>query len=523
MTVDADFARHDAQDTFLSLTSAGIFRFTAANPIPIHLPVDEQVELIWRHGILAECNDALARMYGIASAADVVGKPLKPFLADEGGNSQALYAFVRSGYRLDGFETVEMSPSNERRHFLNSLVGVVRDGHLMEAWGSQTDITERKRREQQARQLQSMDAVSRLAGSVAHDFNNLLTTILTSAEILSDSLDEGHVGLDDVEEIRRSARQGAELTRQLLAMSRQQVLSPRATDVNALLRGVEDRIRSIFPIGTRVTVETQRMPNVAQVDPDELEQTLIHLATNAAPSVTTSGSFSVIVDSERLTTKRESVPDNVAPGDYVAIRIAHSGSPNGGSMELVLPFAGAETASLGSGLAMATIHGFMMESGGSLVFESRNNSIAYTLYFPASTPQSTRGTTVDVEVPTDGKRTVLLAEDEPTVRLLMKRVLERAGYAVLIATDGDEALAISRAYGSTIDVLVTDVIMPGMGGGELSRRVRAERPGVKVLHVSGYTAGALRHHEELEDGAAFLQKPFAAKTLMLKLKEVLAS
>jgi CheY-like chemotaxis protein len=307
-------------------------------------------------------------------------------------------------------------------------------------------------------------------------------------------------------------------------MSRQQVLAPRPVDVNVLVRRIEGRVRSVFPPAATITITTGRTAHVAHVDVEELEQTLIHLATHAAGSMGASGTFDVVVERARLDVARPGVPDEVPAGEYVAIRVSHSGvSPAAPEPELVQPFAGAETASLGTGLAMATVHGFMLESAGALAFESREGGVAYSLYFPVTTLPTPRDAAVEAAaLSAGGKRTVLLAEDEPTVRLLMKRVLERAGYAVLVANDGEEALEIARAYGSSIDALVTDVIMPGMGGGELSRRMRADRPSIRVLHVSGYTAGALRHHEALDDGAAFLQKPFTAATLASKLKEVLA-
>ncbi len=487
------------------------------------LPVEEQVRLILRDGVMIECNDAMARMYGLNDGLQLTGVKVGQIIVEgDPQNQDYLSAFVRNGYRLEGYESVERTIDGSRRIFLNSLVGIVRDGLLIEAWGSQTDITERKRAEAQARQAQAMDAVSRLAGSVAHDFNNLLTTILTSVELLLDQFDSASPARSDAEEIRRSARRGAELTRQLLALSRQQVLAPRSIDVHALVRRIEGDIRNAFASTAKVDFTFGDGPGIAHVDVEELEQMLIHLATHAAEVIGEGGGFAMDVRREKVAEPRAALPDQVAPGDYVAIRLRHSGVQlaSHSDASLLEPFAGAEIPSLGSGLALATMYGFVRQSGGAVVLEPVATGVSLTIYFPA-TSLPTPVMPAHLASDRSGRRTVLLAEDEPTVRLMMKRVLERAGFSVMQASNGEEALEIARAYDSTIDVLVTDVIMPGMGGGELSRVLRRERPGIRILHVSGYTAGALRHHDVLQAGAAFLQKPFSPQTFLAKLQEVL--
>jgi CheY-like chemotaxis protein len=214
-------------------------------------------------------------------------------------------------------------------------------------------------------------------------------------------------------------------------------------------------------------------------------------------------------------------PDSVAPGTWVAITITDSAPAYapGDTAHLFEPFFGVALAETASGMALATLRGFARQSGGAVVLHAPTTGRRLSMYFPVSPVPGSTEARPGQGPPSSG--TVLLAEDEPTVRLLMKRVLQRAGYAVLVASNGDEALDLSREYAGQIDLLVTDVIMPGMGGGELSRRLRQERSGLRVLHVSGYTAGALRQNEALEDGAAFLQKPFTPKTLISKVVEVM--
>jgi len=520
---EAKSAAGDKLGLYLSLANEGIWHATANPPISTDLPAEEQIQRILQDASLAACNMALARMYGIDDPARLVGATAGQMLdVDDPQNHEFLSAFVSGGYRVEGYESVERTPDGSRRVFLNSIVGRVRDGMLVEAWGSQTDITERKRAEAQTRQEQAMDAVSRLAGSVAHDFNNLLTTILTSIEPLIDQYEQQSPERLDAEEIRRSARRGAELTRQLLAISRQQMLAPRAVDVHALVRRIEGNIRNTFAPTTQVALTLGDGPAIAHVDAEELEQMLLQLATHAAGVVGEKGAFELQVRRERLVEPRSALPDQVDPGDYVTIRLRHSGAqlPPHVGPSLLEPFANAYVPSLGSGFALATMYGFVRQSGGAVVLDPETDGVVFTIYFRAT----------DLPAPSmpghlaskrTGPRTVLLAEDEPTVRLMMKRVLERAGFSVMQASTGEEALELARAYDSSIDILVTDVIMPGMGGGELSRLLRRERPEIRILHVSGYTAGALRHHDVLQDGAAFLQKPFSPQTFLSKLQEVM--
>lgn len=521
--VAGDLARDETFRTFAALTSEGIWHVVATPPIQVTLPVGAQVRLILDSARLVGCNDAMVRMFGRTDRRQLAGWSVRDFLLeDDPPNVEYLAAFVRAGYRLDGFESVQRTPDGGRRNFVNSLVGVVQDGVLVEAWGSRRDITERKQGEARARQAHAMDAVTRLSGSVAHDFNNLLTTILSSAELLMERVAPGDRARADVESIRHAARRGAELTRRLLALSRQQVLSPRPVDVQALVRRIANDMRSVFPPSAQVEFTVGDGTGVAFVDSDELERTLVHLATHASEVVGERGTFRMEVGHVRIVEPRVALPDRVGPGSYVTIGIRHSGLQIAalGESSLLEPFAGAEIPSLGSGLALATMYGFVHQSGGAVILDPAPTGVALTIYFPAAS-LPTPAPLVPVTASPSGGRTILIVEDDPSVRLLMTRVFDRAGYAVLQASHGEEALEVARAHGATIDALVTDVIMPGMGGDELSRRLRVDRPNIRVLHVSGYTAGALRPRDVTNAREAFLPKPFTPQALLAKMREVL--
>ena len=523
-TDDSSHVRSTATSPSPSLTE-GLWYCTAPTPIATSLPVDEQVERMLHEGRFTDCNDTMARMYGLSAAQDLIGRPLADFLIPtDPRNIEYLRAFVLSGYRLDGVESVERAADGSTRYFVNHLVGIVRDGFLTGAWGTQADVTHRLRLEQQARQAETITALNRLAGGVAHDFNNLLTTILTSIDMLEETLEAQHVGRQDAAEIRRAARRGAELTRQLLALSQQQVLVPRPGDLNLVVRRAAITMRRSLRPDFEVRTQFSGQPAIANVDGEELEQVLMTLASFAADSVERGGHLEVVVGTATLQEGVAGTPDSVAPGSYVTITLTDDAPafPEGTIAHLFEPFFGVELSGSASGLALATLRGFVRQSGGSVVVSTPATGRRITIYFPATAASSGGEGSRDGSL-TPSSGTVLLAEDEPTVRLLMKRVLQRAGFVVLVASNGEEALDLARSYQHHIDVLVTDVIMPGMGGGELSRRLRQERPGIKVLHVSGYTAGALRQSEALEDGAAFMQKPFTTKALVARLREVMAS
>jgi signal transduction histidine kinase len=509
----------------MQLAIEGIWYYAVQPPIPIDLPLEVQVDRLFNDGVLEECNDAMARMYGLESAADLIGtRIVDTLIPTEERNRENVGAFIRSGYRLAGVESIERVADGSVRYFVNSLVGVVEHGLLVGAWGSQIDVTDTKRLEQQARAAETIAALNRLAGGVAHDFNNLLTTVLTSVDMIEDTMEPEHSARRDTFEIRRAARRGAELTRQLLALSQQQVLVPSPADINAVVQRAATSLRRTLSTAVQIDVSVPPVPSIASIDSDELEQVIVNLGVYSAEAMGTAGRLSLAVATATVTEAKPTFPDFVAPGDYITLTFTDSAPAHAPAdhPHLFEPFFGVELAQSASGLALATLHGFARQSGASIVLDSPEAGRSLTAYFPKLGPAHVRDVERKVRDPLATSATVLIAEDEPTVRLLMKRVLQRAGFTVLVACNGEEALEIARAHGAPIDALVTDVIMPGMGGGELSRRLRRDQPGIRVLHVSGYTAGALRHGEAMEDGAAFMQKPFSPRALIARLTEVLA-
>jgi signal transduction histidine kinase len=499
----------------------GLWHFEVDPPLPIHLDEEAQLDWILRHTHLTACNDGIAQMYGYARAEELVGKPITTLLIDTAENREMIRDFIRNGYRLDGVESLERHADGSVRRFLNHGIGLLRGGFLVGSCGTQTDVAARHSLEAQIRQADTVAALNRLAGGVAHDFNNLLTTILTSVDMLEEMLEPGHPGLQDAAEVRRAARRGAELTRQLLALSQQQVLVPRPADLNVIVNRALSAFRRTVREGIEVRATTLPEEAIATVDGEELEQVLVTLANYAEESISGEGVIEFAVELVHVPEAHAGTPDDLGAGTWVAITMSDTGPPfaPGIGSHLFEPFFGVALAESASGMALATLRGFVRQSGGAVQIHPPATGRRLSAYFPASTATGTSDPRNAGVLTPSG--TVLLAEDEPTVRLLMKRVLQRAGFLVLVASTGEEALELSREFAGYIDLLVTDVIMPGMGGGELSRRLRRERPGLRVLHVSGYTAGALRQNEALEDGAAFLQKPFSPKVLVARVVEVM--
>ncbi|MBI3821306.1 MAG: response regulator [Planctomycetes bacterium] len=390
---------------------------------------------------------------------------------------------------------------------------------------SHRDITIRKSLEQQFRQAQKMEAVGRLAGGVAHDFNNLLTVISGYSEILLKGPLPAELMRDFVAEIRRAGERAATLTRQLLAFSRKQVLESKVVDLNALVSDSEKLLKRL--IGEDVALATVLEPGLDLIiaDPGQIEQVIMNLAVNARDAMPEGGA--ITITTANRTVEAGARHANVPPGRYVLLSVADSGC---GMDEQTLahvfePFFTTKQPGIGTGLGLAMVHGFITQSGGHITARSKPGfGATFNIYLPAVddpvAPPATRSSVTPIP---RGNETILLVEDEESVRLLARRSLETCGYVVLEAESSDEALRIVESYPGPIHLLLSDVVMPGMGGRKLADRVVALKASVKVLFFSGYTDDAVVRHGVLASGAAFLQKPFTPSTLALKVRAVLST
>ncbi|HEV2751850.1 MAG TPA: ATP-binding protein, partial [Gemmatimonadales bacterium] len=387
------------------------------------------------------------------------------------------------------------------------------------------DVTAQRHLEHQLRQSQKMEAVGQLAGGIAHDFNNLLTAILGSTQLLLHNMPSGDPRREDAEEIKHAGLRAAELTRQLLAFSRRQVLAPKVLDLNAVVANMDRMLRRLLGEDVELVTSLDPIAGAVNADPGQLEQVLLNLAVNARDAMPTGGRLSI--ETARFTLHEEHVErrHRLPPGDYACLVVADTGvgMDEATQAHLFEPFFTTKEVGKGTGLGLATVYGIVKQSGGYIwVYSEPGRGTTIKVYLPrvpgateapapAPPPREVRG----------GHETVLLVEDATPVRTLARRSLEACGYRVLDAADGPAALELSARHGDPIDLLVTDVVMPGMSGRELAERLAPQRPSMKVLYTSGYTDDAMVRQGVLTAGVAFLQKPFVPDSLARKVREVL--
>ena len=393
--------------------------------------------------------------------------------------------------------------------------------------GVAEDITERRQLEAQLRQSQKMEAVGQLAGGLAHDFNNLLTIITGYSELLLDTLPPGDPSREFVDEIMTAADRSAALTRQLLAFSRKQVLAPAILDINEVVRDTEKMLRRV--IGEDVELRAALQPHLGYVkaDPGQLEQALLNLVVNARDAMPQGGTLTI-------ETKNLALDDTPAATEagarHACVMLSVSDSGSGMTDEVQRhvfePFFTTKPPGKGTGLGLAVVHGFVQQSGGHVEISSAlGMGTSVRIYLPRTDlPGGTGAAPADsAGALPRGTETILLVEDEEGVRTLARIVLQRCGYVVLEASRGDEALRIAAAQQTPIDLLVTDVVMPGGGGRPLAEQLCLSYPELKVLYVSGYTDDAVVRHGILHEQVNFLQKPFNPMALARKIRSVLSS
>jgi len=386
------------------------------------------------------------------------------------------------------------------------------------------DVTARRRLEDQYRQAQKMEAVGVLAGGVAHDFNNLLTVISGYADLAAEVLPLKHPAREAVGEIRRAGDRAAGLTRQLLAFGRKAVVAPRVIDLNGLVLDVERMLRRLIGEDIDLAVRLQPAVGAVRADPGHLEQVILNLAVNARDAMPTGGKLTVETRDVTLDDEYARGKVGVTPGRYVLLSVSDTGAgiPPDVQPHIFEPFFTTKGPGKGTGLGLATVHGIVTQAGGHVaVYSEPGTGTAFKVYLPrAVDPAAPRPMSVLLD-PARGTETVLLVEDDESVRRLAATVLGQAGFTVLEAGDGAEAVRVAEGHDGPVHLLVTDVVMPGMGGRELAGQLAGSRPGVKVLYLSGYTDDAVVRHGVLEDHVRFLQKPFTPATLTRAVREAL--
>ena len=401
--------------------------------------------------------------------------------------------------------------------------------------GSMQDINARKlaeerhlKLEDQLRQAQRMETVGRLAGGVAHDFNNLLSVVLSYSELLSEGLADGDPMRADLEEIGGAGRRALDLTKQLLAFSRRQVLAPKPTDLSAVVMGMEAMLGRL--IGEDIELATRCAADVGSVlvDPGQIDQVIMNLVVNARDAMPRGGTLTLETSTVHLDETYAAEHVGVAPGPHVllSVRDTGCGMDKATQARMFEPFFTTKEQGKGTGLGLATVFGVVQQSGGTIWVESEpGEGTVFKVYFPLATSEERTNVQPTPSLASRaprGSETVLLVEDEEGVRVLARTILRKQGYTVLEASNGVEALALSAKHEGRIDLLVTDVVMPRMSGRELVEKLLPQRPQLKVLFMSGYMDDAVVRHGILHSSIAFLQKPITPEPLARRVREVLA-
>jgi PAS domain S-box-containing protein len=476
-------------------------------------------------GTLTDCNPAFARMLGYADGAEAnAGGALAIFGGDV--NWRSFAGSVARDRRVRQHEMALRGREGGPVHVLVSATGFFDEsGQLTTIRGQLYDLTAHKQLEEQLSQSQKMEAVGRLAGGIAHDFNNLLMVIGGQTGRLLDKLPENEPLRKNAEAIASAADRAAGLTQQLLAFSRRQVLSPQVLSLNAVVRNVYGMLERVIGEDINCVMSlSEGIPSV-RADPGRIEQALLNLAVNARDAMPGGGTLSISTSVVELDEVYSRQHVGAKPGRYVMLAVSDSGCGMDPETRTRVfePFFTTKEVGKGTGLGLSMVYGIVKQSGGYIwVYSELGLGTTFKIYLPATeAPAESLQPRVAASAPT-GTETILLVEDEDGVRELLEEILTAQGYHVLAASRGVEALQISELLDEDIQVLVTDVVMPHMSGHELAMRLRARRPGLRVLYLSGYTDEAIAHHGDIEVDADFLQKPFTRAALATKVRDVLA-
>ena len=377
--------------------------------------------------------------------------------------------------------------------------------------------------EGQLRQAQKMEAMGQLAGGIAHDFNNLLTAILGFSQFLLDDCAPDAPGRPDLEEIQKAGERAATLTRQLLAFSRQQVLEPQVVNLNETVKGVDRLLARV--IGEDVELVTDIEPDLARVkvDPGQMEQILMNLAVNARDAMPSGGRLTIRTANRELSAPLSAPHSDVTPGKYVQISVSDTGTgiPPEIRNRIFEPFFTTKEAGKGTGLGLSTVYGIVNQSGGRITVDSQTGrGTCFEIYLPSVDASVDAPTAAQRENNGGGGETILLVDDERGIRELLRRTLEGGGYRVLTAGDGEEALVAAKGHRTPLHLLITDVVMPQIGGAELAARLKEHYPSLRVLYISGYLDHRL---SRLAENVELLRKPFTPADLLRKTRAILST
>ena len=520
-----DITARKTSDMALRESQRFIEKIAQASPFVIYVYDVSKEQLVWANRHLGvDMGYTLEEV--IQMGAHMLAKLVHPEDFQKLMDYRKRQIFAKEGEVLEGEYRVKHADGSWR-HLLSRDAVFQRDeqGRPLQVIGSAQDITERKKLEEQLLQAQKMESVGRLAGGVAHDFNNLLTAMIGFTELCIKLEPENSTAQSYLKNIQEAANRGAKLTQQLLAFARKQVIELKPINLNALMQNCTELLRRL--IGEDIEVTTIPAKNLWPVnaDPHQLEQVLMNLALNARDAMPAGGR--ITLETTNLSVDKDFFHGaaDLPAGDYIQLSVSDTGHgiPQKLLAHIFEPFFTTKPQGKGTGLGLATCYGIIKQHHGHiLVYSEPDKGTTFKVYLP----RSTQGAAVQDRPHTpsgilSGRETIMIVEDFDMLRSIAELVLQQHGYQVLCAVDGIDALLKARAYAARIDLLVTDVVMPRMGGKELARALQAERPEMKVLFSSGYTENAIAHHGVLDPGIHFIQKPYRPVALAEKVRSIL--
>ena len=480
-----------------------------------------------RHLRIVRVNSAMAAMNGLPAQAHT-GKSIDEVSSDDVADAMepVMKRVLTTGEPVLNVPISASGPEPAgERHFLCSFFPVKLSGGNTGVGAVVLETTQYRQLEEQLLQAQKMEAVGRLAGGVAHDFNNMLTAIKSYSELVISDMVPGSSQTADMHEIIKAADKATALTRQLLAFSRQQVLRPQKVDLNATVEGLRKMLKRLT--AGSIEISCSLAPGLWSVtaDPTELERVITNLVLNARDAMPDGGQLIVETSNVQIDEQYASTHADIAPGPYVLLAITDTGAGMSREVKerLFEPFFTTKEKGKGTGLGLSSAYGIVKQSGGFVwVYSEPGQGTTFKIYLPRAEEVEPRPATPSRNRRI-GSETILFVEDDAEVRQVATRILRRNGYRVLEATNGADALRVCEAEREPVDLIVTDIVMPGMGGSELARRIRERQPDARILFTSGYTEDAVVRQSFLQQGEAFIEKPFTPALLTRKAREVLES